>query len=303
MSPHRSSAELPPDGAPRPEHGPGPACRTLALAFLVSGAALAVAAAVALPGRVAAAPGAPLQLAPPFPGGPYFAIGCGVSHRSNDDPIVFPGQPGRSHNHTFIGNRDVDAFTTPASLLGGRTTCEEPADSSAYWVPTLYEGRDAVEPLAAIVYYTARIREPLSAPPPGLVMVAGDANAKTRQPKGVVAWSCGAVGGRPRFSTIPACGEDRLLQLQVNFPSCWNGRTLSSADHRQHMRYHSAGRCPASHPVALPTISLIVLYPPVAPKLAQLSSGRLGAHADFMNGWRQEELERLVAERSASARR
>lgn len=197
----------------------------------------------------------------------------------------------------------MDASATPASLIGGRTSCEEPVDSSAYWVPTLYESRNVVNPLTAIVYYTNRMREPLVAPPAGLVMVAGNAEARTRQPKGIAAWSCGAAGGKPRFYVIPACREDQLLQLQVTFPNCWNGRTLDSADHKQHLRYHSAGRCPSPHPVALPTISLIVLYPPVAPKLSQLSSGRLGAHPDFMNGRRQDELERLVAERSGSARR
>ena len=294
---------MPPDGTPSPAGGPDTGRRGLGLAFLLSGALLAVAAAVLLPGRSAAAPGAPLQLAPSFPGGPYFAIGCSFSHRSNDDPIVFPRQPGRSHNHTFVGNRSVDASTTPTSLVGGRTSCEEPADSSAYWVPTLYEGRDAVNPLAAIVYYTHRMRLELTAPPAGLVMVAGNADARTRQSKGIVAWSCGAVGGKPRYYTIPACSPDQLLQLQVTFPNCWNGRTLDSADHRQHMRYASAGRCPATHPVALPTISLIMLYPPVSPRFSQLSSGRLGAHADFMNGWDQAELEKLVAERSAQSRR
>jgi hypothetical protein len=44
-------------------------------------------------------------------------------------------------------------------------------------------------------------------------------------------------------------------------------------------------------------IILIALYPPV-PLGAQVASGRFGAHADFMNGWDQVELERLIAERN-----
>lgn len=63
------------------------------------------------------------------------------------------------------------------------------------------------------------------------------------------------------------------------------------------MKYASLGVCPASHPVALPTIVLIVLYPPV-PRGSQVASGKFAAHADFMNGWDQTELERLVRERS-----
>jgi Domain of unknown function (DUF1996) len=262
---------------------------------------LSLAAAIAVAGLAAAslsaAPAAPVQLAPNFPGGPYYALGCSLSHRNNDDPIVFPGQPGKSHNHTYIGNRAVDAATTPNSLLGGASSCESDFDSSAYWFPTLFVGREAVVPLAAIVYYVNRSSERISAPPKGMVMIAGNSLARSRQPKGIVAWSCGEVGGRPRFATIPACSEDSMLQLQVTFPNCWDGRRLDSPDHRQHVKYASRGICPSSHPVAMPTIVLIVLYPPV-PRGSQVASGKFAAHADFMNGWDQVELERLVKERA-----
>ncbi|HUG63676.1 MAG TPA: DUF1996 domain-containing protein [Gaiellaceae bacterium] len=257
-------------------------------------AAIAVAAFAAT--SLTAAPRAPMQFAPNFPGGPYYAIGCSFSHRNNDDPVVFPAQPGRSHNHTYIGNRSVSAATTPLALLGGRTTCEADSDASAYWMPTLFVGLNDITPLTSIVYYVNRSNEKISAPPKGLMIIAGNAEAKSRQPKGIVSWSCGAVGGKPRFATIPACSEDQMLQLQATFPNCWDGRRLDSADHKQHMRYASRGICPASHPVALPQLILIVLYPPV-PLGSQIASGRFGAHADFMNGWDQAELERLVAER------
>ena len=80
---------------------------------------------------------------------------------------MFPGQPGRSHNHTYIGNRSVDAETTPGSLIGGESTCESESDSSAYWMPTLFVGAEDVAPLAAIVYYVNRSRERIAAPPKG----------------------------------------------------------------------------------------------------------------------------------------
>ena len=88
----------------------------LSLAAAIAAAGLAAAALTAAPTTITA----PLQLAPIFPNGPYYAIGCSFSHRNNDDPVVFPRQPGRSHNHTYIGNRSVDADTTTASLIGGR---------------------------------------------------------------------------------------------------------------------------------------------------------------------------------------
>jgi Domain of unknown function (DUF1996) len=269
----------------------------VSLVAAIAVAGLAAASLTAAPAGVTA----PLQLSPNFPNGPYYALGCSFSHRNNDDPVVFPGQPGRSHNHTYIGNRSVDAGTTSASLIGGRSSCESESDSSAYWMPTLFVGQNDVPPLTAIVYYVNRSRERISAPPKGLMMIAGNAEARSRQPKGIVSWSCGAVGGKPRFATIPACGDEQMLQLQATFPNCWDGRRLDSADHKQHLRYSLRGLCPASHPMAIPQLILIVLYPPV-PSGSQVASGRFGAHADFMNGWDQTELERLVAERSLGQR-
>jgi hypothetical protein len=282
-----------PDGTP-PRSG-GPARRLRGhLIFALTVLLAAVAALLAAPGQ-SAEPVAKRAAASAFPGGPYFALACGFSHRNNDDPIVFPGESGKSHNHTYIGNRRVDATTTSASLLGAPTTCESDADASAYWAPTLYVGQDPVQPLAGIVYYVKRTAAPaLASMPAGMRMVAGNADAKRRQPKGTVAWSCGAVGGKPRYYTVPRCDPDELTQLQVNFPSCWDGKSLDSPDHRRHMVYATAGRCRASHPVAVPTITLILLYPPV-PAGAMVSSGKLGAHADFMNGWDQDQLSTLVA--------
>jgi hypothetical protein len=285
---------LPPDGSPSSRGGPrrrGVAGGIALCGITLCGIALAVAgAATFAPAGRSAAP----QFAPGFPGGPYFALGCGFSHRNNDDAIVFAGQPGLSHNHTYIGNRSTTAATTPSSLLGGSTTCESDADTSTYWAPTLFEGTNAVHPLTGIVYYVKRTSEDVVPIPVGLKMVAGTATAKSRQPKGTVAWSCGGVGGKPRFAVVPQCEDDQLLQLQVNFPNCWNGKTLDSADHKRHLAYASRGRCRASHPVAVPTIALILLYPPVS-RYALLSSGRFGAHADFMNGWDQEAFATLVA--------
>jgi Domain of unknown function (DUF1996) len=229
-----------------------------------------------------------------FPGGPYFTIGCGFSHRNNDDPIVFPGEPGRSHNHTYIGSRDVDAWSTPASLRRSETTCGNPADSSTYWTPTLYIGGDPVPPLVGLVYYVRRTSERVVPIPEGLKMVAGNPNAKRPQNKEIVSWSCGGIRGIPRYTVVPACSINRALQLRVTFPNCWNGRTLDSPNHTRHVAYALRGRCPQSHPVAIPTIALIFFYPPM-PARAVLSSGKYAAHADFINGWDQGVLEYISA--------
>ncbi len=230
-----------------------------------------------------------------FPGGPYFTVVCGFSHRNNDDPIRFPGQPGRSHNHTYIGNTDVDSSTTPAKLRGGDTTCDIERDASTYWVPTVYLAQEPVTPMTAVVYYTKRTTAPVVAPPVGLKMLAGNPAAHHHQPREIASWSCGGVGGTKRFAAIPACGRDDALELNVQFPNCWNGKTTDSPNHRRHMAYSSASAsCPETHPVRIPTITIVLLYPSL-PKGAKPASGKFASHADFMNGWEQSDLEQLTA--------
>ena len=227
----------------------------------------------------------------PFP----LVVACGFSHRSHDDPIVYPRQPGRSHDHTFFGNRSTDAFSTPASLrAAGRTTCGQSADRAAYWAPTLFVGRRAVVPAVLVATYTRRTSIPVDPFPPGLKIVAGDAHARAAQSSQAVYWSCAFASGR-RWTTIPTCsGSRRGLQLNVNFPNCWDGKRLDSPDHGSHMAYSSDGGCPGSHPVAVPSLSLLITYPVSGGPKAELSSGRFGAHADFVNAWDQGTFAGLV---------
>src|SRR4051812_26325760 len=62
---------------------------------------------------------------------------CRFSRRLPDDPIVHPGQPGVSHDHTFFGNTTTDAFSTPAGLVGKPSTCDPTTDTASYWAPSL----------------------------------------------------------------------------------------------------------------------------------------------------------------------
>ncbi len=254
------------------------------VAFIVAGTAV-----LAVPSSGAA------PAAADFPGGSYFAVVCGFSHRNNDDPIAFPGQPGRSHNHTYLGNRNVHAFTTPASLRGGETTCEIPGDASTYWTPTLFIGSEPVPPLAGVVYYVKQTDERVVPFPQGLKMIAGNQNATKAQPKHIVAWSCNGIGGKPRYAALPSCDEDHAVELRVHFPNCWNGKTTDSPDHKRHMAYATRGQCPESHPVAVPTLAVIMIYPAVPAVRAALASGKFGGHADFINGWDPDDLALLVS--------
>ena len=62
-----------------------------------------------------------------------FVVRCRYTHTLQDDPILFPGQPGGSHSHDFFGNVSADAFSTVNELLSSRTTCRPSSDTAPYW--------------------------------------------------------------------------------------------------------------------------------------------------------------------------
>jgi Domain of unknown function (DUF1996) len=230
--------------------------------------------------------------------GVNFVTGCRFSHRNQDDMIVFPGEPGRSHDHTYFGAATTSADSTVASLQTGGTTCRRAGDTAAYWVPTLFREGVAVEPLGATIYYRRRTIAPLRAFPRGLEMIAGDARSAGPQARRITFWNCGAAGGVPASSEPPDCpdGTRTGLRLHVTFPNCWDGQHLDSPDHRSHMAYSAGGVCPATHPVEVPAISLIVRYGITDDHGLELASGGVhSAHADFINAWHQSTLRRLVA--------
>ncbi|MGE5689729.1 MAG: DUF1996 domain-containing protein [Pseudomonadota bacterium] len=230
--------------------------------------------------------------------GVNFVSACGFSHRAADDPIVYPGQPGRSHDHTFVGNRSTNASSTYDSLRAAGTTCRRAGDAAGYWVPTLLRDGRALEPLGATVYYRRRTLDPVRPFPPGFRMIAGDARATGAQPLAVTFWSCGVASGVSRSTEPPSCPGRRAtsLRLHVTFPSCWDGRSLDSATHQSHVAYPRRGLCPKTHPVALPALTVILRYRDTGGAgLALASGGVHSAHADFFNAWSQPELARLVA--------
>jgi len=226
-----------------------------------------------------------------------FISSCRFSHINSDDPIVFPRQPGKSHSHTFVGNESTNAFSTRMSLRAAGTTCQRPGDTAAYWMPTLVQDGLTVEPIGATIYYRARARGRISPFPAGLRMIAGDSRAMMPQSMRVTYWNCGVRAGVPPSSTVPTCpeGQGSMLRLHVNFPDCWDGRHLDSADHKSHMAYSEHHVCPASHPVAVPAISFIMRYPIAGgPNVELASMGQYSGHADFFNAWNERALTRLV---------
>jgi uncharacterized protein DUF1996 len=229
--------------------------------------------------------------------GVNFVGSCSFSHMAMDDPIVYPRQPGASHDHSFVGNTTTNAYSTLRTLRAGSSTCRRGGETAAYWMPTLLLNGQMVAPTSATIYYRRKTLARVRAFPAGFKMIAGDRRATSPQGMQITFWNCGAASSVPASTEVPTCPDTRAqsLRLHVNFPSCWDGRHLDSADHQSHVAYPVRGACPATHPVAVPAISLIYRYPSTGGSGVTLSSGsRYSAHADFFNAWRQRTLVSLV---------
>ncbi len=238
---------------------------------------------------------------------------CGVSHHAYDDPIVFPGQSGASHLHTFFGNAGTNANSTYESLRAepkGSTCAGGAANKSAYWFPSLIDraANRVLDPVLGFVYYKTgywgQDGRDIHDIPNGLRMISGSATASGPQADWNANWACVTDGGLgvpgdelSRGPSIPSCAQGNLLELTVMFPQCWNGRDLDSADHKSHMAHPSfQGVCPASHPVLIPQITVHATWRmgPTGTQNLYASSDMMlpagapsgqGLHADFMEGW------------------
>lgn len=236
-----------------------------------------------------------------------FRTRCVQSHFAFDDPLVFPGQPGKSHLHAFMGNTATNAYSTDASIrTTGNSTCRGGiANRSSYWVPAMIDTAtgDAIPFDESDVYYKSAYRGILPADirpiPDGLRMIAGD--SKSFSPpdpyNSIYAFVCHNTGLN-RGPTIPDCPVGDYLEMSIAFPQCMliSGE-VDSPDHKSHMAYGTGKGCPPTHPVAIPEVSFHILYP--ITRAGQTRTWRLSsdtytgpagytAHADFWFGWKRD---------------
>jgi hypothetical protein len=223
---------------------------------------------------------------------------CKPVRQAADDPIVFPGLPGASHLHTFVGNKTPDAFSTPESLVrSGGSSCEDVKDTASYWFPTLLQNGRPVPNTTVTFYYKSGVTDYRTVRPfpAGFRLLVGDMSTPDAASFGGE-WDCGNSGGTTR--EIPAsCPKGNVLIVRYMAPSCWDGIHLDTPDHKSHMTYPVKGVCPASHPVAVPMLQSKVAYKLTNGNTRGLvfSSGpSFSFHYDFMNGWDQARLEELV---------
>lgn len=136
--------------------------------------------------------------------------------------------------------------------------------------------------------------------PPGLRMLAGDVNRRTQnssdQSNQAVLFESGSSGEVYGFP--PVLGD--RLQMNIRFPSCWDGVNVDSPDHKSHVAYPDpakgdtmGGMCPQSHPHAFFHIGAefgfdtgsLGIFDSSTLVFASGDTTGFGGHGDFIQGW------------------
>jgi hypothetical protein len=252
--------------------------------------------------------GADLPLAPKppevRPGGASgsWRIDCGRDEQGQhnaDNVVVSPGVAGGAHHlHDYVGNDSTNAFSTDQSLAAAGTTCPAGDKSTYYWPVLRIPHGDAHQTVfGRIVVPDSVVIEYEGSPDTNVVPMPRFLRANTGNPHGYTAagvgtehvqWTCS--GSRERVGRLyPHCPAGQQVVRLFTFPSCWNGLTTDSADHKSHLVFPAAdGSCRiGTFPV--PRLHLEISYSvPVGAEYAIDSfpeelNHPVSDHADFIN--------------------
>jgi hypothetical protein len=195
-----------------------------------------------------------------------FVTECGTNqnhHNNPDNNIVAPKTSnGAHHLHDYVGNVTTNGFSNDRTLAKGDTTCQNKDDLSAYFWPVLRDitrnGQDVkkngggldknfgqvLTPASVTIVFQGDPQSKVVPMPQDLKVIEGDAKAVTNGPKNANArWTC--TGFEDRTTTkYPLCPNGSQVERIADFPSCWDGQHIDSADHRSHMAFAgNNGRC------------------------------------------------------------
>ncbi|GAQ51343.1 DUF1996 domain-containing protein [Streptomyces acidiscabies] len=263
-----------------------------------------------------------------------FTTRCGVNANklyNSDNIIVAPGVGnGAHHTHDYVGNQDNDAFTTNEEFAAAGTSCRNQGDRSTYYWPVLrlQDGTrefDAKQLGGGAEGNTGRIltaskvtlnfvgspRGKVVAMPKFLRIITGDAKAFTNGTANAnAAWSCTGFENRQLTDRYPICPRGSKLVRTSTFQSCWDGRSIDSANHRSHVAFadRRTGACPTGFK-AIPQLVQRLVYSVAAPSLDDNGKTRpfyavdgfpeqmhkpITDHGDFINVLDERLMNRLV---------
>ncbi|WP_030828978.1 DUF1996 domain-containing protein [Streptomyces hygroscopicus] len=197
-----------------------------------------------------------------------FTTDCGVGDpalRNSDNVIVAPGVGnGAHHTHDYVGNDSNDAFADNRTFEQGGTSCANGDKSTYYWpVVRAQDGKDEADadqlgggqegnvgtiltPKSSTIEFKGNPRSKVTAMPKFLRIITGDAKAFTGGDANANAsWSCTGFEDRQLTDKYPLCPEGSSVTRTFDFQSCWDGKNIDSANHRDHVAFAAEdGSCP-----------------------------------------------------------
>ncbi|MEU9450822.1 DUF1996 domain-containing protein [Streptomyces sp. NPDC048277] len=206
-------------------------------------------------------------------------------HRNADNLVVSPGGRGSAHHiHDYVGNVATTYLSSNSELAAARTTCVG-GDRSTYYWPVLRRldrmGTDVhavggglddnmgqiLTPSSVVIEFRGNPVSKVVAMPRFLRLVTGDPVALYTDGANIRAqWGCS--GFRDRFTTdYTLCPRGSGPTRTLDFPSCWDGLSTDSPDHRTHVVFPTAdGVCPHAT-FAIPQLRVTLAYtvPPGVP--------------------------------------
>lgn len=249
----------------------------------------------------------------PAHAGPQAHVVCGYHHTLGDDAIMMFGKANQAMWHDFFGNTHTDAVSTYQTLRAQPdTTCDNKADSSAYWAPSMkLPDGEIVNPAYQKTYYqsTNVAQYPLHPFPAGLELLAGDHHGTG--PSTAITFLCangkGYTNKVGEICGLRKAGDAVQFNIGIAFPNCWDGVNLKPTHSHNNAIYADHGKCSADYPVKIPTVNMNIAW--VLPQISSLDTSKVElsmdpvmhgetreerwgslytAHADFMNGWTED---------------
>jgi hypothetical protein len=215
-----------------------------------------------------------------------FTSRCGTNangHRDSSNFIVSPGVAnGAHHFHDYVGSLDAGQNSTNESLAASGTTCTN-GDRSTYFWPVLRDltqdgddvdqaggGQDGnlgriLRPVFANIQFRGNAQSRVVAMPRFLRVITGDAKAVANggeaAPNRRAQWTCSGSQNRISTTLYTVCPAGQLVIRIADFPGCWDGQNIDSANHRTHTAFADpqTGACPAGFR-AIPQLRITLGY-------------------------------------------
>ncbi|KAJ4489824.1 hypothetical protein C8R41DRAFT_834685 [Lentinula lateritia] len=259
----------------------------------------------------------------------YFLVGVrNILVTERLDPILSPGAVS-GHTHSVVGGSNFGMNITTDSLRDSECTSmpiEE--DKSNYWYPHLYfqhkNGSFSALDVGNVIYYLfndAASGQPntVQAFPDNFRMISGDMTLRSYNESSyaqqAVTFLCLDFNGvSTKYNMLPPVSCPSGLRAQINFPMCWDGKNLDSADHKSHVAFPSggpdSGTCDdPAFPVTIPRVFIEGYWSTgewdairdtdamnsTQPYVFSYGDPTgYGYHADFYNGWESGVLQNVL---------